>query len=99
MKLVRSLALVLVAGLAACAGSGNADLEVTAPLPATAPTTDDGDPSETDVTTMPNTVAEATKPTEPPTETTTAVEPGGFLPADESVDLKCFIDRLTGTVR
>ena len=99
MKPVRSLALVLVAGLVACAGSGNADPEVTAPFPATAPTTDDGDPSETDVTTMPNTVAEATKPTEPPTETTTAVEPGGFLPADESVDLKCFIDRLTGTVR
>lgn len=100
MKPIRSLALVLVvAGLAACAGSGNADPEVTAPLPTVAPTTDDGGPSETDVTTMPNTVAEATKPTEPPTETTTAVEPGGFLPVDESVDLKCFIARLTGTVR
>ncbi len=83
MKPIRSLALVLVvAGLAACAGSGNADPEVTAPLPTVAPTTDDGGPSETDVTTMPNTVAETTKPTEPPTETTTAVEPGGFLPAD-----------------
>ena len=61
MKPIRSLALVLVvAGLAACAGSGNADPEVTAPLPTVAPTTDDGGPSETDVTTMPNTVAETT---------------------------------------
>ena len=82
MKPIRSLALVLVvAGLAACAGSGNADPEVTAPLPTVAPTTDDGGPSETDSADAEHGSARPRRRSRA-TETTTAVEPGGFLPAD-----------------
>lgn len=78
MKPIRSLVLVfVVAGLVACSGSDNANPEVTAPLPATAPTIG------ADTTTLPPPTTDGdTTTTESSDTTTTGVESVGFLPAD-----------------
>ncbi|MGK2886394.1 MAG: hypothetical protein ACSLE8_16745 [Rhodococcus sp. (in: high G+C Gram-positive bacteria)] len=79
MKPIASLVLVLVvAGLAACAGSGNADPEVTAPLPASAPITEAG----ASTLPTPNTDGETTTTEASLSETTTTLGSINFLPAD-----------------
>ncbi len=80
MKSIQALTLAfVVAGLAACSGSGSAEPEITAPLPATTPLI------EVTTTTAPSQStdgAPTTTESSPPVTTTTAVESESFLPAD-----------------